>query len=55
VTVQGDSGAGTSPVFKECCTDGTAANGCDTAVSGAPGAGYVTSSPKTLSATGASP
>ena len=50
ITVQGDSSAGKSAVFKEYCTDGTATNGCSTAVSGGPGPGYVTSSPKTLSA-----
>jgi hypothetical protein len=50
VTVQGDGGAGQSAVFKEYCTDGNATNGCDTAVGGGPGPGYVTSSPKALSA-----
>jgi hypothetical protein len=50
VIVQGDTGAGKSPVFKEYCTDGTSANGCDTAVGGGPGPGYVTTSPKTLGA-----
>jgi len=50
VNVLGDSGTGKSAVFKEYCTDGTATNGCDTAVSGAAGPGYVTTSPKTLSA-----
>jgi hypothetical protein len=42
VTAQGDGGTGNSAVFKEYCSDGTAANGCDTAVSGGPGPGYVT-------------
>jgi hypothetical protein len=42
VTVQGDSGSGKSAVFKEYCTDGTASNGCNTAVGGGPGPGYVT-------------
>ena len=50
LTVQGDSTAGKSAVFKEFCTDGTASNGCNTAVGGAAGPGYVTSSPATLSA-----
>lgn len=50
VTVQGDSGTGKSAVLKEYCTDGTATNGCDTAVGGAAGPGYVTSSPKALAA-----
>jgi hypothetical protein len=50
ITVQGDSSAGKSAVFKEYCTDGTSTNGCNTAVTGGPGPGYVTSSPKTLSA-----
>lgn len=50
VSAQGESGSGKSPVFKEYCTDGDSANGCDTAVAGGPGPGYVTSSPKSLSA-----
>ena len=50
VTVQGDGTAGKSAVFKEYCTDGTITNGCSTAVSGGPGPGYVTTSPKTLAA-----
>jgi hypothetical protein len=50
VNVQGDPAAGKSAVFKEYCTDGTATNGCSTAVSGGPGPGYVTTSPKTLAA-----
>ena len=45
VTVQGDNGAGKSAVFKEYCTDPAATNGCDTAVAGGVGPGYVTSSP----------
>ncbi len=43
VSVQGDSSAGNSAVFKEYCTDGLPENGCDTAVGGGPGPGYVTS------------
>jgi hypothetical protein len=50
LNVIGDSSAGKSAVFKEYCTDGTATNGCSTAVSGAPGPGYVTTSPQTLTA-----
>jgi hypothetical protein len=50
VTGQGDNGAGKSAVFKEYCLDAGAPNGCDTAVAGAVGPGYVTSSPKTLAA-----
>jgi hypothetical protein len=50
VTVQGDSSAGKSAVFKEYCIDGTATNGCSTAVSGGPGPGYVTTSPQALAA-----
>jgi hypothetical protein len=50
VNVQGDAAAGKSAVFKEYCTDGTATNGCSTAVSGGPGPGYVTTTPKTLAA-----
>jgi hypothetical protein len=50
VTVQGDNGAGKSAVFKEYCTDPAATNGCDTAVAGGVGPGYVTSSPQTLAA-----
>jgi hypothetical protein len=50
VNVQGDPAAGKSAVFKEYCTDGTATNGCSTAVSGGPGPGYVTTTPKTLAA-----
>jgi hypothetical protein len=42
VTAQGDGTAGKSAVFKEYCSDGTATNGCDTAVGGGPGPGYVT-------------
>ena len=42
VNVRGDSSAGSSPVFKEYCTDGESTNGCDTAVDGGPGPGYVT-------------
>src|SRR3954453_11447885 len=37
VNVQGDAAALKSAVFKEYCTDGTATNGCNTAVSGGPG------------------
>jgi hypothetical protein len=37
-------------VFKEYCTDGTATNGCNTAVGGGAGPGYVTTSPQTLAA-----
>jgi hypothetical protein len=50
LTVIGDSAAGKSAVFKEYCTDGTATNGCSTAVSGGPGPGYVTTTPQTLAA-----
>jgi hypothetical protein len=50
VNVQGDAAAGKSAVFKEYCTDGTVTNGCSTAVSGGPGPGYVTTTPKTLAA-----
>jgi hypothetical protein len=50
LTVIGDSAAGKSAVFKEYCTDGTATNGCSTAVSGGAGPGYVTTSPQTLAA-----
>ncbi len=50
LNVIGDSSAGKSAVFKEYCTDGTATNGCNTAVSGGPGPGYVTTSPATLAA-----
>ena len=50
MTVQGDASAGKSAVFKEYCTDGTATNNCNTAVSGGPGPGYVTTSPQTLAA-----
>jgi hypothetical protein len=50
LNVIGDSSAGKSAVFKEYCTDGTATNGCNTAVSGGPGPGYVTTSPQTLAA-----
>lgn len=50
VTVQGDNFPGKSAVFKEYCTDGTPINGCDTAVFGAPGPGYVTTDPEALAA-----
>jgi hypothetical protein len=50
LNVIGDSSALKSAVFKEYCTDGTATNGCNTAVSGGPGPGYVTTSPQTLAA-----
>ena len=50
LNVIGDSSAGKSAVFKEYCTDGTATNGCSTAVGGAAGPGYVTTSPQTLAA-----
>jgi hypothetical protein len=50
VNVQGDASAGKSAVFKEYCTDGTATNGCSTAVSGGPGPGYVTTAPQALAA-----
>jgi hypothetical protein len=50
VNVIGDSSATKSAVFKEYCTDGTATNGCNTAVSGGPGPGYVTTTPQTLAA-----
>jgi hypothetical protein len=50
VTVQGDGTPGKSAVFKEYCTDGAAPNGCDTAVSAAPGPGYVTTAPQTFAA-----
>jgi hypothetical protein len=50
LNVIGDSSAGKSAVFKEYCTDGTATNGCNTAVSGGAGPGYVTTSPQTLAA-----
>jgi hypothetical protein len=42
VTAQGDGTAGKSAVFKEYCSDGTATNGCNTAVGGGSGPGYVT-------------
>ncbi len=42
INVRGDSSAGNSPIFKEYCTDGSSSNGCNTAVSGGPGPGYVT-------------
>lgn len=50
LNVIGDSSAGKSAVFKEYCTDGTATNGCNTAVSGGPGPGYLTTAPQTLAA-----
>jgi hypothetical protein len=50
LTVIGDSAAGKSAVFKEYCTDGTATNGCNTAVGGGAGPGYVTTTPQTLAA-----
>jgi hypothetical protein len=50
VNVIGDSSAGKSAVFKEYCTDGTATNGCSTAVGGGAGPGSVTTSPQTLAA-----
>src|SRR5206468_7972342 len=37
VNVQGDSSASKSAMFKEYCTDGTATNGCNTAVGGGAG------------------
>ena len=43
VTAQGDSSPGRSAVFREYCSDGAATNGCDTAVAGGPGPGYVSS------------
>jgi hypothetical protein len=60
VTGQGDDSSGRSAVFKEYCTDGAATNGCNAAVGGGPGPGYVSGGASlaagslTLDSTGAS-